>query len=99
MMFLYHLAFQHECLHLLHSHRPAGELHLPVFLIIFFLLIQFFMNTNTNQQEHDVKASRDVSVDLEFDHYLFEVFLNDRIENEILRMMEFCVDKPRFLTH
>jgi hypothetical protein len=28
-------------------------------------------------------------VDLEFEHYLFEVYLNDRIENEIQRMMEF----------
>jgi hypothetical protein len=47
------------------------------------------MATDINQIQHGNKESRDVPIDLEFEHYLFEVYLNDRIENEIQRMMEF----------
>ena len=32
--------------------------------------------------------------DLDFDQYLYEVFLNDHIENEILREMEDLGEKP-----
>jgi len=32
--------------------------------------------------------------DLDFDQYLYEVFLNDHIENEILRQMEYPVETP-----
>jgi len=35
------------------------------------------------------KDNSNTPVDLEFEHYIFEVYLNDRIENEIQRMMEF----------
>jgi hypothetical protein len=51
------------------------------------------MNTDMNQLKHRNKASRDVPIDLEFERYLFEVYLNDRIENKILRMMECCSEK------
>jgi hypothetical protein len=46
------------------------------------------MNTDINQTKHCNKESPDVAIDLEFEHYLFEVYLNERIENEIQRMME-----------
>ena len=32
--------------------------------------------------------------DLDFDQYLYEVFLNDHIENEILREMEYSGEAP-----
>lgn len=35
------------------------------------------------------KDNSNTPFDLEFEHYLFEVYLNDRIENEIQRMMEY----------
>ena len=47
------------------------------------------MNTDIIQVQHCNKEFPDVPIDLEFEHYLFEVYLNDRIENEIQRMMEF----------
>jgi hypothetical protein len=47
------------------------------------------MPTNITQIKNVEKDSKDVTIDLEFEHYLFEVYLNDRIENEIQRMMEF----------
>ena len=46
------------------------------------------MSTDINQRKDVGKDSHSVQVDLEFEHYLFEMYLNDRIENEILRMME-----------
>lgn len=51
------------------------------------------MTTEINQLQHGKKESQDVPIDLEFAHYLFEVYLNERIENEIIRMMEFCDEK------
>jgi len=42
------------------------------------------IETTTTNKDNSNKPD-----DLEFEHYLFEVFLNDRIENEIQRMMEF----------
>ncbi len=53
------------------------------------------MTTVINQRKHCVKVFHDVPIDLEFEHYLFEVYLNDRIENEILRMMEYCGEKSQ----
>lgn len=53
------------------------------------------MTTDMDQLQHGLKESRDVPTDLEFAHYLYEVFLNDRIENEILRMMECYGDYPQ----
>lgn len=47
------------------------------------------MTTDANQINNGNKESRDIPIDLEFEHYLFEVYLNDRIENEIRRMMQF----------
>lgn len=35
------------------------------------------------------QRSRPIPIDLEFEHYLFEVYLNDKVENEIQRMMEY----------
>ena len=32
---------------------------------------------------------RQAIVDLEFEYYLFEVYLNDQVEHEIQRMMQF----------
>ena len=61
----------------------------------FILLIQTFMNTDINQRKHGVKVSRDVPIDQEFDLHLFEAFLNDRIENEILRMIKYCGENPQ----
>ena len=52
------------------------------------------MNTDIIQRKHCNKESHDVPIDLEFEHYLFEVYLNDRIENEIQRMMEYPGEKP-----
>ena len=39
-----------------------------------------------------VKTKTDIEChhDHELDHYLFELFLNDRIENEILLMISSC---------
>jgi len=34
-------------------------------------------------------ASQD---DLEYDQYLFDLFLSDHIENQVQRMMEYCSD-------
>jgi hypothetical protein len=51
------------------------------------------MNTDINQIQHGHKGSRDEPIDPEFDKHPFEAFLNDRIENEILRMMEYCGEK------
>ena len=51
------------------------------------------MTNDINQINFCNKESRDVPIDPETDHYLFEVFLNERIENEILRMMECCGEK------
>ncbi len=51
------------------------------------------MNTDMDQLQHSNKESLGVPIDLEFEHYLYEVYLNDRIENEILRMMECCGEK------
>jgi hypothetical protein len=42
------------------------------------------MTSKMNQLQYRNKESRDVPIDLEFEHYLFVVYLNDRIENEIL---------------
>jgi hypothetical protein len=56
------------------------------------------MNTDISQKKHGNKESLDVPIDLEFEHYLFEVYLNDHIENEILRMMEHCDDKSSHCT-
>ena len=50
------------------------------------------MLTEFNSTNSGYKDSLDVPIDMEFDHYLFEVFLNDRIENEILRMMGNSLD-------
>jgi hypothetical protein len=52
------------------------------------------MTTNIAQYKTVEQDSREVTIDLEFENYLFEVFLNDRIESEILRMMEYCGEKP-----
>lgn len=44
--------------------------------------------------------AKHIAVDLEFEYYLFEVFLNDRIESEILRMTELDTEPlPLNTTH
>ncbi len=52
------------------------------------------MTTDLYQKNHGNTEFRDVPIDLEIDLYLFEAYLNDRIEDEILRMMEYCIEKP-----
>jgi hypothetical protein len=47
------------------------------------------MTTETIQIKNTKNDSREVTIDLEFEHYLFEVYLNDRIEDEIKRMIDF----------
>jgi hypothetical protein len=47
------------------------------------------MPTNTTHLKNTENDSCEVTIDLEFEHYLFEVYLNDRIEDEIQRMMDF----------
>lgn len=59
----------------------------------FHCSIQPFMTTDINQIRSGNKEFRDVPIDLEFNVYLFEVYLNDRIEDKILRMMEHCGEK------
>jgi hypothetical protein len=56
------------------------------------------MNTDICHKNHVIKESRAVPIDLEFDQYLFEVYIIDRIENEILRMMEHCDVKSSHCT-
>jgi hypothetical protein len=57
------------------------------------------MNTQTTQIKNIEKGSCEKTIDLEFEHYLFEVYLNDRIENEILRMMEYSEKKFQILPY
>jgi hypothetical protein len=52
------------------------------------------MTTNVNQIKCGIEESRYVPIYLEFDFYLFEAYLNNRIEDEILQMMEPCDEKP-----
>ena len=52
------------------------------------------MNTNINQIQHDNKESRDVTIDLEFELYLFDLYINDHIENQVQRLMECCNEQP-----
>ena len=56
------------------------------------------MNTDINQRKHRVNVSREVPINPDFDLHMLEAFLNDRIENEILRMMEYCGEKSTYRT-
>jgi len=49
------------------------------------------MTTDNYQIKYGNNEFRDVPNDLEFDLYLFEVYLNDHIENQVQRIMEFSV--------
>jgi hypothetical protein len=46
------------------------------------------MNADINQMQQGNKESRDVSIDLEFELYLFDLYINDHIENQLQRLME-----------
>jgi hypothetical protein len=48
------------------------------------------MTTHITQINYGNNEFQYVPIDLEFDLYLFEAYLNDRIEDEILRTMEYC---------
>jgi hypothetical protein len=51
------------------------------------------MNTDTTPIMIIEKESTEGTIYLEFEHYLFEVYLNDHIKNEILRMMEYIDER------
>ncbi len=57
------------------------------------------MTINCNQPKNAGEDSQDVPIDLEFEYYLFEVFFNDRVENEIQRMMENCRENLPYQNH
>ena len=41
----------------------------------------------------ETKANNERQDELEYDQYLFELFRNDHIENQVQRMMERCNEK------
>ena len=51
------------------------------------------MTTDINQINFGNKEFQDVPNNLEYDQYLFEIFRNDHIENQVQRMMEHCNEK------
>lgn len=53
------------------------------------------MTTDVNQIMYGNKEFRDVPIDLEFDLYLFEMFLGDHIENQVQRMMDCSVQNSK----
>jgi len=54
----------------------------------FMAVISLTMADNLNNAAA-LKEDAQAIVDLEFDYYLFEVYLNDMVEHEIQRMMQF----------
>jgi hypothetical protein len=55
---------------------------------------QPFMNANINQIQQCDKESSDVPIDLEFELYLFDLYVNDHIENQLQRLLEDRLTDP-----
>jgi len=42
----------------------------------------------------EIKTEAERQKELEYDQYLFDIFWNDHIENQVQQMMEHCNEKP-----
>ena len=42
----------------------------------------------------EIKTEKERPDELEYDQYLFEIFMSDHIENQVERMMECCNEQP-----